>query len=66
MWMEVKIGEPIEFLRTDQALETQAEIVATACPYCKIMFDTGLKRPGIEGRAEVLDIAELLDRAYSG
>jgi Fe-S oxidoreductase len=66
MWMEVKIGEPIEFLRTDQALETQAEIVATACPYCKIMFDTGLKRPGIEGRAEVFDIAELLDRAYSG
>ncbi|HZJ02802.1 MAG TPA: (Fe-S)-binding protein, partial [Thermoleophilia bacterium] len=66
MWMEVKIGEPIEFLRTEQALETQADVVATACPYCKIMFDTGLKQPGLEGRAEVLDLAELLDRAYTG
>lgn len=63
MWMEVKIGEPIEFLRTEQALETQAQVVATGCPYCKIMFDTGLKQPELEGRAEVLDLAELLDRA---
>lgn len=66
MWMEIKIGEPVEFLRTAQALDTQARVVATACPYCKIMFDTGLKQPELEGRAEARDLAELLDQAYGG
>jgi len=66
MWMEIKVGQPVEFLRTDQALDTQATTIATACPYCKIMFDTGLKQPEVEGRAEVSDIAELLDAAYGG
>ena len=38
-WAEIKIGEPVEFLRTQQAAATGARVVATACPYCKIMLD---------------------------
>lgn len=61
MWGEVKIGEPVEFLRTKQAQATGAEIVATACPYCKIMFDDGLKHLQPDGGMAPRDIAELLD-----
>jgi Fe-S oxidoreductase/nitrate reductase gamma subunit len=64
MWMEVKIGDPVEFLRTAQAMETGAPVVATACPFCKIMFATGLKQPEYEGQAQALDLAEILDKAY--
>lgn len=61
MWGEIKIGEPVEFLRTEQARATGAEIVATACPYCKIMLDDGLKHLQSDGGMAVKDIAELLD-----
>jgi Fe-S oxidoreductase len=61
MWGEIKIGEPVEFLRTEQARATGAEVVATACPYCKIMLDDGLKHLQTEGGMAAKDIAELLD-----
>jgi Fe-S oxidoreductase/nitrate reductase gamma subunit len=66
MWGEVKVGEPIEFLRTEQARSTGAEVVATACPYCKIMFDDGLKHLQPDGGMAARDIAELLDARVMG
>lgn len=63
MWAEVKIGEPIEFLRTRELADTGADVIATACPFCKIMLDDGVKHEGLEERLTVEDIAEVLDRA---
>ncbi|MFH0915490.1 MAG: (Fe-S)-binding protein [bacterium] len=63
MWSEIKIGEPIEFLRTRELLETGAPVIATACPFCKIMLDDGVKHEGFEERLSVRDIAEILDEA---
>jgi len=65
MWGEIKIGEPVEFLRTEQAKATGAEVVATACPYCKIMLDDGLKHLHPDGEMAARDIAELLDARIS-
>jgi len=59
MWMEVKIGEPVEFLRAGEALATGADVVATACPFCKIMLDDGRKHLERED-VGVYDVAELL------
>ncbi len=61
MWAEIKIGEPVEFMRTQQAVDTGAQVVATACPYCKIMLDDGLKHLQLEEQVSARDIAELLD-----
>jgi Fe-S oxidoreductase len=66
MWSEIKIGEPIEFLRTRELRETGAQVIATACPFCKIMLDDGVKHEGLEGQLNVRDIAEILDEASAG
>src|SRR5207245_5424553 len=41
MWMEE--GQPrVNHKRVEQAVETQATKVATACPFCLSMFDEGI------------------------
>jgi Fe-S oxidoreductase len=69
MWMEERIGKRVNVERTDEALGTGAEIVATSCPYCLIMLDDAVKaRAGEDGGAgngagkvRVVDIAQVLD-----
>ena len=59
MWTEEKLGKRINHLRTEEILESGAETVATACPFCSTMLRDALKdkdRPGIK----VKDIAVLL------
>jgi len=46
------------------ALATHANTVATACPYCLLMFDDAIRSKGISEKLRVLDIAELLDQQY--
>ncbi|MEE9514891.1 MAG: (Fe-S)-binding protein, partial [Candidatus Brocadiales bacterium] len=59
MWMEQKTGRNINEMRTDQALETGADVIATACPYCLTMLTNGLKTRDRED-VKVVDIVELL------
>lgn len=49
--------------RTEEALETKADIVATGCPFCNTMITDGVKNKEKEGSVQVLDIAELLANA---
>jgi Fe-S oxidoreductase/nitrate reductase gamma subunit len=58
MWMEEQRGTRINAERTRQALETGAEVVATACPFCMVMMKDGLADAGTETVA--LDVSELL------
>ena len=61
MWLEEqKVGERINVMRTEQAMTTRADIVATACPYCLQMFQDGIKTRAVEERLKVMDIAEIL------
>ena len=48
-------------MRTEQALDTNAQIVATACPYCLQMFEDGIKTKAVEESLKVMDIAELVE-----
>ena len=66
MWSEIKIGEPIEFLRIREMAATGAQVVGTACPFCKIMLDDGVKHEGLDEQLRVRDIAEILDEASEG
>jgi len=63
MWMEETLGTRIYLLRTEEALKTGAQGIATACPYCLTMLSDGVKDKGVEERVKVRDIAEFLAEA---
>ena len=66
MWMEESIGTKVNDERSRELIETGASRVATACPFCYIMMDDGVKA---NGRDDVIvqDISmhllEALERA---
>jgi Fe-S oxidoreductase len=60
MWLEEQTGRRINEMRTEQALETKAQIVVTACSFCLQMFDDGIKAKAAEEKLRVMDIAELV------
>ena len=60
MFKESENGEfEINIVRTKEALETNADIIATGCPFCNTMMTDGVKNLE-EGKAEVMDLAELI------
>jgi len=63
MWMEERIGKRVNVERTDEALGTGAELIATSCPYCLIMLDDAVNQRRSEGKVngvKVIDIAQVL------
>ena len=63
MWMEERIGKRVNVERTEEALGTGAEIIATSCPYCLIMLDDAVTSKRADGGAQgvtVIDIAQVL------
>ncbi|MBA7654799.1 putative iron-sulfur-binding oxidoreductase FadF [subsurface metagenome] len=60
MWLENRAGRRINEVRTEQAIDTKAQVVATACPFCLQMFEDGIKTKGVEESLKVMDIAELV------
>ena len=50
----------VNHIRTEQAIETGADVVATGCPFCMQMFADGVKAKGVEETMRVQDIAELV------
>jgi len=46
--------------RTEEALGTGADVIATACPFCMIMLTDGLKYKGKIDQVKNLDIAEMI------
>jgi Fe-S oxidoreductase len=61
MWMEETRGTRINAERTRQALDTGADTVATACPFCLVMLKDGLADAGDRGGGvQALDISEVL------
>ena len=68
MWMEENIGVKVNDERAMEAISTGATRVATACPFCYIMLDDGVKAAGKdEGEVKVADIAiHLLDAIEAG
>ena len=62
MWMETDAETRINHRRLDDAIQVEADILATACPYCLLMFDDAIRSKGIGDQMQVLDIAEILDK----
>jgi len=58
--MEEKRGSRISHNRLNEALDTGAEGVAVACPFCVTMFEDGVRGLNVEERFAVKDIAEIV------
>ena len=64
MFKEPEKGDKdVNIERTEQALETQPEYIAAACPFCNTMMTDGIKNKEKEGVITVLDVAELVANA---
>ena len=60
MWMEESEGKKINIERITEAIETGADQVAVACPFCYIMMDDGVKELGEESNVKVRDVSLIL------
>lgn len=63
-WMEDRVGQRINHVRTQQAQATGAGIVATACPFCVLMIEDGAS--ATQATVRPMDIAELLSQSVIG
>ena len=61
MFKEPEKGDKdVNILRTEQALDTKPDIIATGCPYCNTMMTDGIKASEKEDAVKVLDVAEII------
>lgn len=64
MWLEgTNPGTRLAQMRVKEALETGAEILATACPFCLLTLDEAVKHLNAAERIRVMDIAEIAAQA---
>jgi len=58
MWMEESTGKQVNVERSQELIATGATRIATACPFCYIMIDDGVKAQGLEeDQVKVGDLA---------
>ena len=61
MWKEDEPGDKrINTERTEEALETKAEVIAVNCPFCMTMMSDGLKAKEKQEEVMVYDLSELI------
>jgi Fe-S oxidoreductase len=60
MWMEEHDGKKINVERSEEAVATGADVIATGCPFCFVMLDDGVKEIGADDRVQVKDLSVLL------
>jgi Fe-S oxidoreductase len=63
IWMETAKGERFSDLRLEQAMETGAEVLATACPYCINNFEDSRLTLEATEKISVMDITEIVAAA---
>ena len=63
MFKEEEKGETrVNVERSQEAIETDASVIASACPFCNTMLTDGVKLADKEENVQVLDIAEIVAR----
>jgi Fe-S oxidoreductase/nitrate reductase gamma subunit len=60
-WFEEDEGTRVNRERTEEAVETGADVIATGCPFCYVMIDDGVKDLGADEQVVVQDLSMLLD-----
>jgi Fe-S oxidoreductase len=63
MWVEERIGKRVSWERTEEALAVGPQVLASACPFCLIMFEDAIKVKGASERVRPFDIAEIVGQS---
>ena len=63
MWLEEPPDKRVNVVRIEEVIASKADTVATACPYCLIMFEDALKAKGAEETIKAKDLSELVIEA---
>jgi len=56
-------NKEVNIERTEEALDTGADVIASACPFCMTMMSDGVKQKEKEEEVEVKDLAEIIAMA---
>ena len=59
-WYKVELKKKVSAIRLEEAQRTQANILATACPFCTSMLEDATAAAGVKESIAVRDIAELV------
>ena len=62
MWLEEERDKQVNLLRTEQALQTDPEVIAVSCPYCMTMLGDGIKAKDMGEKVQALDVMEIVDK----
>ena len=64
MFKEPEKGQKdVNIERTEEALETKPDFIATGCPFCNTMMTDGIKNKEKEEDVKVQDLAEMIATA---
>jgi Fe-S oxidoreductase/nitrate reductase gamma subunit len=61
MWIEEPSDKRVNSKRVEHALETGADVLAVACPFCMTMLEDGVNARMGEEKLKVMDITELVE-----
>lgn len=59
MWMRETGGEKINELRVKELAKDEPDVIATSCPYCVMMLESGVNALGLE-KVKCLDLIEMV------
>lgn len=60
VWIDVEEINRLSESRVREALDAGADTLSTACPWCHMQLEDGIKTAGCEGKVDIQDVAELL------
>jgi Fe-S oxidoreductase/nitrate reductase gamma subunit len=60
MWLHEKIGQNINVVRAEEMAKTGIDLIGTACPYCLVMLDDGVKSLELDKTPKVADVIDIV------
>ena len=63
MWLHENIGQNINVVRAEEMVATDVDLIGTACPYCLVMLDDGVKSLELEKTPKVADVIDIVAEA---
>ena len=62
LFFEPEEEQRMGVLRVQMAAEAGTNVIVTACPFCLVNIEDAIKVAGMEGKIEVIELAELIDK----
>ena len=60
MWLHENLGQNINVVRAGEMANAGVDLIGTACPYCLVMLDDGVKSLELEKPPKVADIIDIV------